>query len=64
MGNASDAVMDEQEIREQIARCRRIASQTTDDQLRHALERMAEDYEAQLPRCRGSFMLGSMSPGS
>ena len=46
----------------QIERCRRIAAYMTDDELRHSLEHLAEEYEAELPRRPGSFMLGSASP--
>ncbi|HEX5257196.1 MAG TPA: hypothetical protein VFW35_00275 [Sphingomicrobium sp.] len=35
---------------EQIERCRRLAKSLTDDQMRDALEDLAEDYEAQLSR--------------
>lgn len=41
----------------QIERCRRIASITTDDEVRHSLEQLAEEYEAQLPRRGEGFML-------
>jgi hypothetical protein len=42
----------------QIERCRRIASMMTDDEIRHALEQLAREYEAELPPCdRGGFML-------
>jgi hypothetical protein len=43
---------------EQIERCRRLAKSLTDEDMRSALEDLAEDYEAQLKRRRGgSFML-------
>ena len=47
-------------LEEKIARCHRLASQTTDDKLCAALERLAREYEAELPRerRRRSFMLG------
>lgn len=51
-----------EEVEEQIERCRRIASVMTDDDIRHSLEDLAEEYEAQLPRKRRSFMLGGSSP--
>jgi hypothetical protein len=44
---------------EQIERCRRLASFLSDEQMRSALENLAEDYEAELKR-RGpgeGFML-------
>lgn len=45
-------------IRQQIERCRRLASLTTDDEIRHSLEQLAEEYEAKLPRRSGAgFML-------
>ncbi len=41
-----------------IERCRRLARDLTDDEMRGALENLAEDYEAQLERRSGcSFML-------
>jgi hypothetical protein len=49
--------METEEIERQIERCRRLASLTTDDELRHSLEELADEYEAQLPKKRGSFML-------
>lgn len=43
---------------EQIERCRRLAMFLTDDQMRNALEDLAEDYEGQLKRRQGAgFML-------
>ena len=53
---------DADDLWRQIERCRRIASLTTDDQLRHTLDELAREYEARLPRRRDSFMLGSASP--
>jgi hypothetical protein len=35
---------------EQIERCRRLANFLTDDEMRQALEDLAEDYEARLKR--------------
>lgn len=46
-----------QEIRTRIERCRRIAQYMTDDDVRHSLEDLAEEYEAQLPGHGESFML-------
>ena len=41
-----------------IERCRRLARNLTDDEMKCALEDLAEDYEAQLERRNGgSFML-------
>ena len=54
--------MDQIGIERQIERCRRIASMMVDDNARHALEELAEEYEAKLPRKRDSFMLGRASP--
>ncbi|HEX3422432.1 MAG TPA: hypothetical protein VHS33_03395 [Sphingomicrobium sp.] len=51
--------MNQEELEEQIDRCRRIASTMTDDEVRHSLERLANEYEAQLPRGRRSFMLSA-----
>ena len=46
------------ELMEQIQRCRRLAEFVTDEEMRHALEDVAEDYEAQLQRKNGEgFML-------
>ena len=47
---------------EQIERCRRLARLLTDEQMRDALEDLADDYEEQLKRRRGGgFMLRSGS---
>ena len=46
------------DLTEQIERCRRLARELTDDEMRHALEELAEAYEAKLRRPKGrSFML-------
>ena len=47
------------ELIEQIERCKRLATVLTDEQMRHALEDLAADYEAQLKLRRegGGFML-------
>jgi hypothetical protein len=51
------------DIEEQIARCRRLASLLTDDEMRTALQELADDYEAELRHRRrsrngrNSFML-------
>lgn len=43
---------------EQIERCRRLARSLTDEQMRHALQELAQDYEAKLKRRNGEgFML-------
>lgn len=51
--------MDEEtlNLRRQIERCRRLASIMTDDEVRHSLEHLAEEYEAQLPKRGAGFML-------
>jgi hypothetical protein len=49
--------MNQEQLEDQIDRCRRIASIMTDDDVRHSLEQLADEYEAQLPRGRRSFML-------
>ena len=50
------------DLTEQIERCRRLAQELTDDEMRHALEQLAEQYEAKLNRPRtGSFMLRNRS---
>ena len=45
-----------QDIRARIERCRRIAQYMTDDDVRHSLEDLAEEYESQLPPRGDSFM--------
>jgi len=46
------------DLKEQIERCRRIAGQLTDDEMRRSLEELAHDYELKLKRKRSSsFML-------
>jgi hypothetical protein len=40
------------DLEEQIERCRRIAGQLTDQELRHSLEALADDYETKLRRRR------------
>jgi hypothetical protein len=45
------------EIERQVERCRRLASMTVDDDARHALEQLADEYEARLPKKRHAFML-------
>ena len=43
---------------DQIERCRRLARFLTDEEMRSALEELAEDYEARLNRRQdGGFML-------
>ncbi len=49
--------MDQREIEKQIERCRRLAGMMTDDDVRHSLEQLAEEYEAQLPQRHRVFML-------
>jgi hypothetical protein len=44
-------------LRRQIERCRRLASIMTDDEVRHSLEHLAEEYEAKLPKRGAGFML-------
>lgn len=46
------------DLAEQIERCRRLARLLSDEQMRIALEKLADDYEAQLKRrAEGGFML-------
>jgi hypothetical protein len=45
------------QLERQIARCRRIASEITDEELRSSLEALAREYEAQLPKRGAGFML-------
>ena len=49
---------------EQIERCRRLANFLTDEEMRQALEELAEDYEARLKRCKGSNGKGFMLSGT
>jgi hypothetical protein len=58
--------MDEKSLNlwRQIERCRRIAAYMTDDEIRHSLEGLAEEYEAELPQRPDSFMLGRSSRGA
>jgi len=49
--------MEQDEIERQVERCRRLASMMVDDDARHALEQLAEEYEARLPKKRPAFML-------
>ena len=53
-----------QEIRTRIERCRRIAQYMTDDDIRHSLEDLAEEYEAQLPENEENFMLRNKEDGA
>ncbi|HET6534824.1 MAG TPA: hypothetical protein VFG41_01470 [Sphingomicrobium sp.] len=50
-------VDEEIDLKEQIQRCRRLASMITDEQLRHSLEKLAQEYEARLKRTGEGFML-------
>ena len=52
-----------QEIRTRIERCRRIAQYMTDDDVRHSLEDLAEEYESQLPGHDEGFMLRGEDEG-
>ena len=48
--------MEQDQLERQIERCRRIAGTMVDDQTRHALEALADEYEAKLRRT-APFML-------
>jgi hypothetical protein len=50
-------MVDEQHLIEQIERCRRLASTSTDEDLRRSLEALAREYEARLKRKGAGFML-------
>ena len=54
----------EAEIAEQAERCRRIASEMVDDELRRSFEDLAEEYEARLARRIGGFMLSGDGGGA
>jgi hypothetical protein len=41
-------MVDEDDLEEQIERCRRLASMLTDEQMRRSLEDLAVQYEARL----------------
>ena len=45
---------------EKIERCRRLANFLTDEEMRQALENLAEDYEAKLKRRNGNSNDGFM----
>lgn len=47
--------MEQDQLTRQIERCRRLAGMMVDDEARHALEALAEEYEAKLRRT--PFML-------
>lgn len=49
--------MQHNRIEKQIERCRRLAAMMTDDDLRHSLEALAEEYEAELEASQDHFML-------
>ena len=49
--------LDDVQLKEQIERCRRLARELTDDEMRQSLEQLAAEYEAKLKRRRGGFML-------
>jgi hypothetical protein len=48
---------------DQIERCRRLARFLTDDEMVHALERLADDYESQLKRRNGEGFMLRDQPG-
>jgi len=56
--------MNQEELEKQIDRCRRIASIMTDDEVRHSLEQLADEYEAQLPDSRRPFLLSGRPQNS
>ena len=45
------------DLEEKIERCERLSQWLTDDEMRQALDELAEDYKARLKR-RRPFMLG------
>lgn len=49
--------LDEKQLEEQIARCRRLASALTDEEMRKSLQELAAEYEARLHRKGEGFML-------
>jgi hypothetical protein len=48
------------DFEEQIRRCRRLRESLTDDEMRDALEQLAEYYEARLKRQNGNGSKGFM----
>ncbi len=44
-------------LKQQIIRCRRIASMMTDEDVRESLEALAAEYESRLPKRGQAFML-------
>lgn len=50
-------MVDERHLEEQIERCRRLASSSTDEDLRRSLEALAKEYEERLKRKGAGFML-------
>ena len=54
-------LMENIDLLEQIDRCERLARSLTDEEMRVALQNLAEDYKAQLKR-RGPFMLSGSNP--
>ena len=49
--------MEQHEIEAQVRRCHRLADAMTDDDMRRSLQRLAEEFEAQLPPQNSGFML-------
>jgi hypothetical protein len=47
------------DLKEQIERCERLASSLTDEEMRQALQELAEDYKAKLNRQRPFMLNGS-----
>ena len=62
-GSLDECDVTQDEIEHQIERCRRLASMMTDDDVRQALEKLAHEYEEQLPKRRRSFMLSGSEQG-
>lgn len=58
VGDDAQMIEETQRLREQIERCRRLASALTDPDLRESLQQLADEYEARLKRRTGAgFML-------
>ena len=49
--------MEQHEIEAQVRRCHRLADSLTDDDMRRSLQRLAEEFRAQLPPQNSGFML-------
>ena len=49
--------IENEDIQQQVQLCRRLANATVDNELRHSLQELAEEYEKLLPPQGEGFML-------